>query len=229
MRSYPLIATLLVALAFDIRSEILNNGICGATWVPEPSTLERNARTDTWQRISRNTPQVGEKEMLWIYNYESSIAEEVNFTYRSVNAHSAILVADDWWSTSIGSNGVGQEEVDRLTKVFEYNAGPPPGIGKGIYQQLTEAFAPVTPVCDQNICDDGMVYIALCEIKSNLSEGYIVGFVSQRDRYVGILQSNERNLIIIDVRYTPLARAEQTLAHEFQHIIHNGIDSDEST
>jgi len=165
---------------------------------------------------------VGERETLWIYDYSAKKHEQASFTYRAVNDHSYVLVDDALWSTT-DTRLVSATDVARLGEVFERNAGPAPGLGRGIYEIETGAYAPVSPVGG-----DSMVYIALTEIKSSLDLGYIVGYVSSIDR-TKQQYSNYRNLVILDAlpRTSHLGR-ERTLAHEFQHVIHGGIDDGET-
>ena len=185
--------------------------MCGVPHIPGLTPAEKASRISAWQRDPTATHTIGDQEQLWIYSYETRTSELVNFTYRGINSHSAILVADLWWSAT-NPHLVNPNDVTRFSHVFEQNSGPGAGVGKGIYELLTQSYAPVTPVCLQTkegvVCDDGMVYIALCEIKSALEQGYVVGYVAQRDRLVGAPRSNERNMIVIDVSQTPQALAE---------------------
>ena len=173
------------------------------------------------EKPARN-PVVGAKETLWIQNFAAGQLEEVPFTCRAVNRRSVILVADACWSAIPSTSAIDPADVARLSTAFEENAGSPIPLGKGIYDVLAAAFAPVNPVGG-----DSLVYIALTEIKSNYAGGYIVGYVSPNDRVDPSLydRSNFRNLVVLDgLPRTTAVQRERTLAHEFFHVIHMGID-----
>jgi len=167
--------------------------------------------------------RVGEQETLFIYNAETQSSEEVEFTYRAINEHSAILVANDVWSTTVSESTVSAEDVERLSEIFEDNVGPGAGLGVGAYDLITTHYgASVTPVLG-----DSMVYIAIADINGNVQgEAFIAGYVNRND-FTTNPQSNRRDLIVIDaVRATDAIR-EETLTHEFFHLIHYGLDPHE--
>jgi len=179
-------------------------------------------REDVSRAKPARNPVVGAKETLWIQNFAAGQLEEVSVTCRAVNRRSVILVADACWSALPSATAIDPADVTRLSAAFEENAGSPAPVGKGIYDVLTTAFAPVNPVGG-----DSLVYIALTEIKSNYTGGYIVGYVSPNDRVDPSLydRSNFRNLVVLDgLSRTTAVQRERTLAHEFLHVIHMGID-----
>jgi len=198
--------------------------ICGSYAFPLlPDSCYEEARLPRARPAA--THQVGDQEVLWIRNYVTNKNEQIAFTYRAVNAHSYILVANQWWSNATHPTLIDPDDVARLSEVFERNSGPVPGLGKGIYELLTTTFASVAPVGG-----DSMVYIAVAEIKSNYSEGYIVGYVSPNDQVMPKYypESNYRNLLVLNAANTSDFQRERTLSHEFLHIIHLGIDRSES-
>lgn len=202
------------------------DGLCGAyAFPPIPDSLHRAVAPSG--RPTHGPFAVGDHEQLHIFNYVDQKFELLTFTYRAVNPRCYVLVDDRYYSLT-DQNRITPNDVARLSEVFESNSGPSPGLGKGIYDIETTAYAPVTPVPE--VGGDPMVYIALTEIKSSLSDGYIVGYVAPGDRFPKSVypNSNERNLIVIDATSrTSDARRERTLSHEFLHVIHRGIDYSE--
>jgi len=165
------------------------------------------------------SPHVGTREALWTYNYRTSQYDHVDFTCRAVDKHCAILVADS------AAGKITDTEIIDITDRFERRA---PGHEIGIYDVLSQTFAQ-----PDTVLGDPRIYIALTTIESNYDGGFIAGYVTAGDRLARSAnsKSNERHLIVLDIGHGwPIPRSawvtfrQQTLTHEFFHIIHNGID-----
>jgi hypothetical protein len=215
-----LIAAFVAVIPTDVqaRSVAHPDALCGTVLTPRPESGAEE-HFDPHRPARSATHNVGDTETLWIHNFTTATNEQVIFTYRAVTEHSYILVANDIWNLDRVDIG----DVQRLSEVFETNSGPSPGLGTGIFGLLTERFAPVTPVGG-----DSMVYIAITNIKSDLGGGsFIAGYVSRTDRAIRSM-SNYRNLIALDGYHGLGHFREETLAHEFLHLVHIGTDSDEN-
>jgi len=136
-------------------------------------------------------------------------------TCRYVGEHAYIFVEDVQWDEEGGP--IVQKDVDTLGELFDRSTPADPE--RGIYELGVEAFGQ-----PPDVDGDPRVFILVLDI----SEPQIIGFF---DRRVSTHEIPElrRDLLYIDefaIRRQPyLARG--TLAHEFQHLIHWGIDPDE--
>ena len=219
MNAFLTIMTLII-LSFGSAAASEPVPICGSVF------FERDTVPPAPEPVARPAAQhtVGETEQLWVYSFASQGYDKISFTYRAVNEHSYVLVADNWWNT-VHPLSVKQSDVDRISYVFEMNAGPDAGIGVGVYDLETATYAAVEP-----IGGDAMTYILLCGIASPSSDTYIAGYVSPTDRYSTSQKaySNYRNIIYLDVSKTSRMNREVTLAHEFTHILQGGVDPGEN-
>ncbi len=99
---------------------------------------------------------------------------------------------------------------------------------KGIYSLVTGVYG-----SPPNRFGEGYVYILIHDIKDNYDPDtgkrvYIAGYFSPTDQTTGTY-SNRKDLINVDCypQNPSHAGALATVAHEFQHLIHNGLDADE--
>lgn len=219
-----LIGILLIAPFTSAADAHPTHAPCGTAAVPPVETAV--ARPASAALTARQVDyRVGDRETIQVWNFATQQSEPVACTYRAVNEHSYVLVADDVWSETNRAK-INPSDVARISEVFERNSGPPPGLGTGIYEMLTERFAPVVPVHmnqAEPVRSDSMVFIAIVSIKSELEQGYVSGFVSGRDR-ANVVGSNFRNIVYIEGLKSPPAMREETLAHEFLHVIHVALD-----
>ncbi len=202
---------------------------CGRSALRAPTPAELAAGDASRPARALVEHEIGDEEKLWIHDFVDERPTGVSFTYRAKNEHSYVLVSDELWGTGVTSR-IGQDDVDRISEVFERSSGPGGGSGSGIYSILSERFAPITPVQVEadDAVGDSMVYIAICEIRSDFSGAFITGFVSPGDRFYTNPTSNARNLVVLDGERTTRSMREETLAHEFLHVIHLGTDPDET-
>jgi hypothetical protein len=193
--------------------------MCGSHLLP---TVPETAYRVTRPRIVR-TLGIGDREDLWIRNFESGTFERVSFTCRAVGKHSRILVDDAWWSESTGS-AVDPGEMADLLEAFEESSGLLHDSERGIFEIHSTTYAPPKPVGG-----DSVVYIALTGITGNFSDGYVAGYVNPADLLPPSTYpwSNYRNLVVVDVARGSTTLWETTLAHELTHVIQAGIDRTE--
>lgn len=128
------------------------------------------------------------------------------------------------------NGSVTQDDVDRVYRAFELQT--PEGSldpNRGI-RSILEGVYGKTP----NKTKDGYVYILIYDIKDGYSENsggsYIAGYFSSTDQR-NVDFSNQKDLIYIDCD-PARPYSDQVLsvvAHEFQHLIHYGQDSNESS
>ena len=126
-----------------------------------------------------------------------------------------VFVEDRQWDTNGGS--ILQSHVDVIGDLFE--RGTPADPGRGIHDLCTEAFGPVPDV-------DGYPQVFLLIL--DIADSRLVGFFDSRVAGHEVPELR-RDVLYVDEwfvrRQSYLARG--TLAHEFQHLIHWGQDSDE--
>jgi hypothetical protein len=144
--------------------------------------------------------------------YSSFNLSLVPATCRFVGEHSYIFVEDAQWGASVA-----QAEVDTLGALFEERTPADPQ--RGIYPLATETFGE-----PPDVDGDPRVFILILEIPE---EG-VVGFFDSHIEEIP-LPEYRRETIYLDapaLRRQPYL-AHGTLAHELQHLIHWGHDSDE--
>lgn len=126
-------------------------------------------------------------------------------TLRAISEHAYVFVED--------SADIGDGEVDDAVRAFEEDVWP----------DVTGAFGP-PPVPGI----DGDPRIALVHADLGPALG---GYVSSEDAYprAAVPHSNQREIVYMNLRRRPLGSAgyASTLAHEFQHLIHERLDPGE--
>ena len=136
-------------------------------------------------------------------------------TCRYVGEHCYVFVEDVQWDTNGGP--VVQQDVDELGELFDRST--PVDTDRGVYQLEVETFGEPPDV-------DGYEPIFLLVLDTN--DDNLIGFF---DRNVSTQAVEEwrRDSIYLNERAVRRRRylARGTLAHEFQHLIHWGHDSDE--
>jgi hypothetical protein len=166
----------------------------------------------------------------------------VDATCRGIGDHCYIFVEDSQWNIRVN-----QYNVNSLIEAFEEKT--PQGSvdsNKGIYDIATQYFGPVPDEID----NDPRIYILVMDIKDGWEEqgdGYIAGYFYPLDEYENqehygvrlpgytqdlLIYSNEIEIYYLDcnpANLDDINRVADTMAHEFQHMIHWGQDPEEET
>lgn len=171
--------------------------------------------------------EVGDTLSFFTIDFSSSSYSSIKAVCKKKTSHSYIFVGTE----DLAEGRVTVEDVDGFYTAFE--AATPAGSldpARGIYDLVTSVFGPVP-----NRFNEEALYILIHDIKDsyNPDQGkrvYIAGYFSPTDQTTGSF-SNRKNLINVDCYPQNPAGdgALATVAHEFQHLIHNGLDADEDT
>ena len=131
-------------------------------------------------------------------------------TCRYKGTHCYIFVEESQWDINVA-----QEDVDKLGALFD--VATPADPERGIFEIAVDAFG--EPADEDG---DPRIFILILDIPSNIV-GYFDG------KYESLLPQLRRDEIYLDARelVSRAYLAHATLAHEFQHLIHWGRDSDE--
>ena len=169
--------------------------------------------------------EVGDTVKFYVDNFVTNSIYQISAVCRKKTLRTYIFVGLEEWN----AGKVSQTDVDNFDQAFEQET-PPESIdpSKGIRDIETELFGP-TP----NKSGDGYVYILIYDIKDNYNPSagkylYVAGYFSPRDQGNGIY-SNKKDLLYVDCDpANPSSKNTLgTIAHEFQHLIHHGLDPDE--
>lgn len=209
-------------------------GLCGTTIIAgEQARLEENTRrvapdlAAALAKEQQTAHEVGDTLSFFTVNFNSSSYETIKAVCRKKGARSYIFVGTE----DLEAERVDDEDIDGFYNAFEI-ATPANSLDpdKGILPLLT-SFLGDPP----NRSGDGYVYILIHDIKDSYAPDsgvrvYIAGYFSPTDQTSGTY-SNRKDLINIDCYpQNPASQgALATVAHEFQHLVHNGRDPQESS
>lgn len=215
-----LAAAILAALAFLTLAQpadAISVRNCGTTvlrqrWMENGGPLAKPAIPQTAATIS-----VGDALEFTGYDFTINTIYRVRAVCRSVGAHSYIFAEDGTRARQVST-----EALTDLQTAFDARTDREPD--KGIFDVGSETFG-VPPDVDR----DPRIFILVLDIRdgSEITGGPIVGYFDpSNENFPG---RTNREVIYID--NSPLdvtsRLAKATLAHEFQHLIHWGHDSDE--
>lgn len=171
---------------------------------------------------------VGHRQEFFAFDFEAKRQYVVGATLRAVGDFCYIYVADDQWNARVGG-----DDVAGLLDAFERRA--PTDSRRGIYQIVTDAFGD-----PPDIDGDPRIVLLLLDVRDGYRPGgtFIAGYFSDvnelrgvvRDRRWGVqFQSNETEMLYLDTNpgLSSLSFLAGVLAHEFQHLIHYGLDPQE--
>ena len=160
--------------------------------------------------------------------------DQIDADLMATGEHSYVYVESSEWGVSVF-----QAHVDSIIELFEHHTPSSPD--SGIYQLDIATFGPVPDEID----DDPRIYILLMDIQDadgGHGGGYVAGYFTEvneiRDKVWDSYQkkwfySNEVEMIYIDTdpgfEPSQLEFTRGVFAHEFQHLIHWGQDSNELT
>jgi hypothetical protein len=141
---------------------------------------------------------------------------QVASTCRAVGTHCYIFVEDASWT----AGKVTQAQVDSIEVAFDSRT--PASSTKGIYQTDVDTFG-----APPDVDGDPKIIIFILDIKDGYTEGnsFTMGYFFSRDQ-TDFTGSNHAEIFYLDCNPTDFTssyyftQARQTLAHEFQHMIH---------
>jgi len=169
--------------------------------------------------------EVGSRRNFFAVDFTTNRQYSVSATLRAVGDVCYVYVADDQWNARVT-----EDEVLSLLEAFERRT--PANPRRGIYDIVTEAFG--NP---PDVDGDPRIVLLLLDIRDGYRPGsaFIAGYFTDinelkgvvRDRRWGIqFQSNETEMVYLDTNpgLFNIAFTSSILAHEFQHLVHFGLD-----
>ncbi len=169
--------------------------------------------------------EVGDTLSFYTVDFSTSAYSTIKAVCREKTAQTYIFVGVE----DLASNRVSEADIEAFKTAFESRT-PASSLdpNQGIYSLVTGIFGP-----PPNRFGEGYVYILIHDIKDNYDPDtgkrvYIAGYFSPTDQTNGTY-SNRKDLINVDCypQNPSHTGALATVAHEFQHLIHNGQDADE--
>jgi hypothetical protein len=174
---------------------------------------------------------VGDTRDFWSWDLSQMPPRDVLVpsTCRAAGIHAYVFVADDQWGVNVS-----QQDVDMIMDILD-NMTPPDSIdpAKGIIPNEVDVFGPVPDELD----GDPKPIILLMELASfggNQFDGFFNAYNQYTDDYTVATygyHSNECEMITVNSAIRPVVTdmTISILAHEFQHLIHWGGDTDEES
>lgn len=186
------------------------------------STLKRETRQAVPARNRALAPQVranqvGDFHTFWTKNIVENRFEETRAVLKAVGRHCYVFLEEGKTLTA--------EAIEKVRKNFD----------EIIYPANTSNFG---SEWKPGIDEDERVFLLLFDVKDgyNGTGGFVGGYFYAVDSYLqeklpAHLKSNEREMIYLDINPSDPAsdRFSNTVAHEFQHMIHFNQDSSEYT
>lgn len=190
---------------------------CGTFALPrEPLLPGKDVASLTETRLSKPAEdfEVGDTLTLWAYDFSGSWYQ-VEVTCRRIGGVSYVFVEDSQWGTRVT-----EEDLQVLLDAFEHSTPAYPD--KGIYDLDVEMFG-----APSDIDHNGAILIVVLDIQDGGSGAY-AGYVNRDElRETSYGHSNLREIVYIDCDPLDIKSrlAQETLAHEFQHLIHIAYDA----
>ncbi len=203
---------------------------------PEYQRLDQPKHIST---VKDSTPpkwEIGDERIFWAYNLTTFTQYTLNSVCAYVGEQCYVFVEDSQWHTNGGA--IVQSYIDSISLLVEEST--PGDSTRGIYDLECEKIGDIPDLLD----NDPRVYFLLLDIKDGWEQhqgayaaGYFDPWNQQENLEFGIgnygVFSNECEMLYIDT-HPGLDRAGievigEVLAHEFQHLIHDGLDRDEET
>ena len=196
--------------------------ICGTpyTWgkIPETVIIQSLAK-----------PTAGDTTFYIRDDLYASSVKLVEVAFKKVKAESDIVVYAELAEYEAGR--VTAIDVDQLlTALLDETPSGSINPNKGIYANETEIFGPV-PDVDHN----GKLFVLLIDVRDGydpeISDTYVSGYFDPLDQIKQAGKGNYGDIIYIDTNPAKVEDSETqgVIAHELQHLIHYGADSDEQT
>ena len=166
---------------------------------------------------------IGDPEEFYAYDRVNNTFYTVSSTCRAATEKTYIFVEDSEWDIE----RVTQNALDSFIKAFEKTT-PPTSVdsSKGIFTLDSTYFGQPS-----DIDNDAHITILILDIRDNYDTTgvYVAGYFSPNDQS-NSAYSNKMDMIYVDSNPgDPQSQnALSTVAHEFQHLIHQHIDPDEN-
>jgi len=165
---------------------------------------------------------VGSQRSWYASDLQSNQFYLVPSTCRAVGNKCYIFVEDASWGSRVT-----QQVVDSVRVAFDLRV--PANPAKGIYQQVVDAFGNAP-----DVDSDPRIIIAILDIKDGYagSGGWVIGYYHPINQTT-MANSNRAEIYYLDANPTNLSTSSglvaglQTMAHEFQHMIHFNYDTNE--
>ena len=188
--------------------------ICGTRWLEQhrasfPTQLSDS--TELAAKVVDVSQDLGPIEVGTQLAFDTPLEPVIKWaTCRYKGTHCYIFVEESQWDINVA-----QEDVDKLGALFD--VATPADPERGIFEIAVDAFG--EPADEDG---DPRIFILILDLPSNIV-GYFDG------KYESLLPQLRRDEIYLDARalVSRAYLAHATLAHEFQHLIHWGRDSDE--
>ncbi len=175
-------------------------------------------------------PALGDRHAFFSIDFQTSEQYIVSATLRAIGDFCYLYVEDSEWGHTVD-----RETLETVRRAFDDSTPADPQ--RGIYRIQTELFG-----APPDIDGDAKIYLLLLDIRDAAVRGggFIAGFFNPVDQQRGVLRhpelgapirSNERDMLYIDTHPLDTDGAEGlgVIAHEFQHLIHWGHDTNELT
>lgn len=204
--------------------------ICGFSQLADIDTELKNTQLlhpeiiGNLKKPSKVTVDVGDTLEFYVVDFVSNSREKISAICRHKTEKTYVFVGLEEWS----SERVVQQDVDNFHQAFEVNT-PPQSVdpSKGIREIEETTFGPIP-----NKTGDGIVYILIHDIKDDYSQSnstsFVAGYFSPTDQS-NVAISNKKDIIYVDCNPANPSSSFvlSVVAHEFQHLIHYGLDGNE--
>ena len=206
--------------------------LCGLSFITDhhdeiiQNTLRLNPHlNEELAKITEVQYNVGDTASFFTINYKTSTSEKVKARCCYKTDRTYIFVGLSEWN----SEQVTQTAVDTFYQAFELKT--PAGsldTNKGIRGILESTFG-----LPPNKSGDGYVTILIYDIQDDYNPAagnytYIAGYFNPTDQ-TNDITSNRKDIIFVDCNPADPNGTDvlSTVAHEFQHLIHHGVDAGE--
>jgi hypothetical protein len=186
-----------------------------------PEALVRSSlqKTTAWNF------SVGDTRTWKSQNIKTGVFYDVPSTCRAVGTHCYMFVEDEVWGA-----GVTQDAVNAVMDAFDNQT--PANATKGVYQMDVETFG-----APPDVDNDSKIVILILDIQDgNTGSGpFVAGYFWGGNEVINYPNGNNAEIYYVDSYPLDLStpsgvtQGMSTAAHEFQHMIHFGKDSQEET
>jgi hypothetical protein len=216
------------------------NGICGSSYFSDPDIVQeylentRRLHPEIYERMQQLSKapatgsaafDIGDNADFHSFNLKDKTFFLFSAKLMRSGERSFIWVAQD----ALNGNQVTDTEVDEIFDVLENQTPADPN--RGIIEFETEFFGDAP-----NIDGDGKVDVILVDIQDGALAGgaFIAGYFTRIDQQRSHESSNQKDILYVDTFpgiYNGARRttehAVQTVAHEYQHLVHHTYDDSE--
>ncbi len=174
------------------------------------------------QQARKRVDEVGDTVTFTIFNFSSSTNENHPFVLKR-----KLPLFQVWVEVAeLNNSNVTEASIDALLNPLGVSTPPKSyNSSKGIIENNNDVFG-----APPNVDGDGLLDVFLLDVRDdyNGSNGFVAGYFSPQD----LTGQNNRDIIYIDTNpgfSRGTDKVAQTLAHEYQHLIHAEYDISEET